>query len=459
MMRSKESPMKSLSQKMLVTLCTIAALFFSFTAVASHAANLVQLSDLQYLGAFRVPDGGAQGLPDQQTLRYAQGPLAFNPHSSTNPNVPSLFAACFLNQGATNIGEISIPTPVISSSGNLNSLPTATMIQNCQNAENGASTQLSFSQGGIGGILISGTTLYFDVYNSYPAGPFSGGAHYVKNSLNLSAADAKGPFLIDNSASGNANFINGPMAWIPAEWQPLFGNKPAITYQCCISTISNTSWGPSAFAFDPAALGSTTTPSVALQWYTGSHATLGQWDGGPLNYPPHWNNAIVPGHRGLVLIPGTRSALYFTAQGQTYCYGMGTANQSLAGQPVPSTNGQVIYCYDPDGVDGKGDHGYPYRFQIIAFDLNDWAAVAAGTKQPYNVLPYAVWPLGPSAIPFTTGIHDSRSGGATYDPATRRIYWEQSFADEALPIIHVWQVNTATNPSTPPTSPNSLQVQ
>ena len=410
----------------------IAFLFFLLMlAVPVQAANLLQFSDLTYLGAFRVPTTGAD---DQHSFRYSNGPIAFN------PAVPSLFMACFGSQTITNVGEMTIPTPVISATSTLSDLPTATIRQTCQDIQNGVSSPLRFAQGGVGGLLVSGSTLYFTVFDGYPAGGFVGGAHFKKNSLNLATADASGPFTVTNTAFASESYTNGPMAWIPSEWVTPLGGKPAITYQCCTSIIGQTSWGPSAFGFDPAALGATAIPSVAMQWYDTNHPTLGQWNGGPLNYPPYWNNAggVTYTMRGLVLVPGTRSALYFTSQGQTYCYGEGTNDASLGGQPVPGEPG-VIYCYDP-AYNYKGDHGYPYRAQILAFDLNDWAAVVAGTKAPYQAVPYAVWPLTPTQnIPFTTGTGDS-SGGVTYDPATRRIYWSQTYVDDAKPIVHVFQV-------------------
>jgi hypothetical protein len=61
------------------------------------------------------------------------------------------------------------------------------------------------------------------------------------------------------------------------------------------------------------------------------------------------------------------------------------------------------------------------------------------------VLPYDVWPLLPADIPLTTGVSDSRGGGAAYDPSTRRIYWEHPCAlEDCIPIIHVWEVLSAT---------------
>jgi hypothetical protein len=88
----------------------------------------------------------------------------------------------------------------------------------------------------------------------------------------------------------------------------------------------------------------------------------------------------------------------------------------------------------------KGPHAFPYRYQVWAYDANDLAAVKSGTKQPWEVLPYAIWEppinLNPTHL----------FGGATaYDASTGRLYVSQvqgeSFGYARLPVIHVFQVN------------------
>jgi hypothetical protein len=417
-------------------------LFSVSISFAQSTQPLVQLNDLKYLGAFKIPDNWADVKDDNLTFRYAKGPLAFNPQSTANPSEPSLFMSCMAGRDATNVGEVSIPTPVISTTANLDDLPFATIIQTCQEAQLGATTQERFWQGGIGGLLLSGTTLYFTIYNQYPSGGCPPSSHWVKNSLALGTPNTDGGFVVSNTAGGNC-FINGPMTWIPSEWQPLLGNNPAITYNCATSIISSTSWGPSAFSFDPAEISSGSASSVALQYYTSDHATLGEWNGkgGPLVFESPWDNcwqnAMVPGFRGLVLPPGTRSALYFHAQGVgTFCYG----------DPHQCSGCAICNCDDPVGGCAKGDHAYPYRWHIMAFDLNDWAAVAAGTKQPWEVTPYDVWPFTSDFVPWANGISNVPNGGTTYDPVTRRIYWEHPRAQQnGLPIIHVFEVTTASS--------------
>jgi hypothetical protein len=89
-------------------------------------------------------------------------------------------------------------------------------------------------------------------------------------------------------------------------------------------------------------------------------------------------------------------------------------------------------CGDP--VDESyGTHAYPYRLYVWAYNANDLVAVRAGTRQPWDVVPYAVWDLGVEAI-------SEFSGAAAYDPATSRIYVSQVNGNGERPVIHVFSV-------------------
>jgi len=106
----------------------------------------------------------------------------------------------------------------------------------------------------------------------------------------------------------------------------------------------------------------------------------------------------------------------------------------LANTPV-GDGSTDLYC--PDNVDSnKGTHAFPYVYMVWAYDANDLAAVKAGTKNPWDVLPYAYWQL---PIPFAEA-GEAVINGATYDPATQRIYVSQRFGDQGYPVIHVFQV-------------------
>jgi hypothetical protein len=406
-------------------LFTMVILFSSFMMATSQAENLIQLSDLQYLGAFRVPP----------SIEYGGTALAYNPGSPG-----SLFITCLDTSGQ--VAEISIPTP---KNGSISSLNSASLLQSCKDPTTGATQGLGGSGSSkIGGMMVYGGKLYTSVYVFYDASGSQNAWLYVKSNTNLSQSNASGAYKVGSNAP-NVGFLDGWIAPVPSEWQAALGG-PVASGNCCLSIITRTSYGPAAFAWDPAELTNVSTPvsATSLLYYPSSNHTLGDWNGpAPNNTTIFWNNSGTGYRGGGILLNGTRSALFFGSQGGTFCYGTGG-----------SSGGD---CYDP--VDSnKGTHGYPYHFQIMAYDLNNLAAVAAGTKPPYSVLPYAVWPLT-SGLVGVDGNSNEKGGGAVYDPILKRIYFSATYTDGVLPLIQVWQVNTPGGGSSPPTSPNNLQVQ
>ena len=230
--------------------------------------------------------------------------------------------------------------------------------------------------------------------------------------------------------TGRAGFVSGLMALVPVEWRALLGG-PALTGQCCIPIASRTSWGPAAFSFNPIEVGQAAVAANPLLYYSGEHPTLGHWDGSN----PTYGATIQIG--GMAVITGTRTAIYVGRNGTgPNCYGNGTSNQNLHG--TLGADG-ALWCYDPTTSD-KGSHAYPYRYQVWAYDLNDFAAVKAGSKQPWEVVPYEVWPFDlPTPEPSV------KLGGVGYDPARQILYISQLGADKDgysyRPIIHALQID------------------
>jgi hypothetical protein len=146
-----------------------------------------------------------------------------------------------------------------------------------------------------------------------------------------------------------------------------------------------------------------------------------------------------------VIPDGTRSALYFGSNGTgAACYGGGVSDPAL--HNVKDASGQN-QCYDP--VDSnKGTHSYPYRYQVWAYDLNDFAAVKAGKLNPWDVRPYAVWEL---KLP-TPAAH-MILGGATWDAATRTLYVSQRDGNKgnfsASPVLHAFTLSGSAPTPTP----------
>jgi hypothetical protein len=144
---------------------------------------------------------------------------------------------------------------------------------------------------------------------------------------------------------------------------------------------------------------------------------------------------------GIFFPPGTASVLFFGSTGTgNYCYGEASA------------------CGDPSN-NWKGEHAYPYKAYVWAYNANDLAAVRAGTKQPYEVTPYATWILDD----FGTLGADFSTGGAAYDSATGLLYLSQIVGDGVQPLIRVYKVAGSTTGTTPtptvPDPPTNVQVK
>ncbi|MGE3491236.1 MAG: hypothetical protein AB7N29_14615 [Vicinamibacterales bacterium] len=409
--------------------CALGGLLLSTSALLATADDpstlpLVQFADLLYAGAFRLPDQFVNG--DGFTI--GGRPVAYNPARNS----------LFIGSRNGRLAEVSIPTPV--NSANVNALPFASFLQGFYDPTEGNMWQIAGDGASIDGILVHGDRLYGSASIYYDANNTQRVSHYSR-STTLSASSFVG--MASVWQSDMTGFVSGYMANVPAEWQSRLG-APAITGQCCLPIAWRTSWGPSAFGWNPSQLVSTAqVPATPLLYYPHDHHTLGHWDA---SGPAYGGTTQI---NGVAIIAGTRTALFFGRNGTgPFCYGNGTANQSLVGTLGPDNE---VYCYDPS-TPAKGQHAYPYQYQIWAYDLNDLAAVKAGTKQPWDVVPYGVWPFAlPTPEPMV------RIGGIGYDSSRQIIYVSQLLADQDgygyRPLIHALKIGNTTGAPMPSPDP------
>jgi hypothetical protein len=378
---------------------------------AQAQAPLVQFTNLRYDGAFRLPGGSSGGSTfDASLAGYA---LAYNAANNT------LFAVGREADGR--VAEVSIPTPT--SPSGASGLTSASFVQGFADVLEGRKNSTSSSPNGhyIGGLLVWGSALISNVYAFYDADYDQTKSHY-KSGLNFSTTgDLSGPFKVGSQQPG---YVAGYMAPIPSEWQTALGGS-ALTGQCCIPIMSRTSYGPAASAFNPADVGTRDpVPATNLLGYDQSHAPEATI----------FKNATEV--RGLVVPPGTRSALFFGRHGLgANCYGTGSE------------------CGDPTSSD-KGYHAYPYVHQVWAYDLLDLAAVKSGAKQAWQLRPYGIWTLN---LPYSS--ETKRVAGATIDPARGRIY-VSAHASSGPPTIHVYTLTGLSSSSTvpAPTAPSNVRI-
>lgn len=406
---------------------------FVWSLLASHvsaADKLLHAGDFTYLGAFRVPQGDLGG-PQYHGLSYGGAAIAYNPAKN------SLFIVGHDHDQL--VAEISIPSPVAGS--NLNGLNTARVLQNLSDITEGNLKRIKAGGAAetanrvkIGGLLVAGDHLIGSVY-SYYDGEHSAVLSHFKSGTSLAATgDFRGMYRVGSSPGvPQAGFVAGYMGSIPAEYRSPLGGT-ALTGQAALSIVGRTSWGPAAFAFNPARLGIDNPVSATpLVYYPTGHQTLGAW-GHPL--PPNPRIALGDAITGVLFPPGTRSVLFTGKHGQgSSCYGVGGATD-------PGGHLGVEYCRDPDDA-SKGTHSWPYANQVWAYDVDDFIAVRNGQKKPWDAVPYAVW-----SFPLPTGqrVFSIPTGASAYDEINRKLYLVQAGADNSptwgLPLIHVFRVAT-----------------
>jgi len=454
----------------------------SITVKAGTTENppLVQPNNLVYEGAFRLPPGRNPG-PNATDWELANGLATFNFGGwamAFNPANNSLFLTGN-NQGSM-VAEINIPTPLVSA--DLGTLNVATFVQPFSDPTEAKIDDInpgSTNAKKIGGMLPYQGKLYVTGYDYYDGLETQIVSHFVANpdlsvlgdvqgayELNAPGCVRNDPATLPNCLG--AGFFDGYFGLVPLEWQAALGG-PVINGNCCLGVISRTSYGPALFTMDPAQLGVITPlPAKPLLYYPSEHPLIEPGlvpcldqaacspvvDGWSLNstlfngtsevkgvaFPSGWRSVLFFGrHGGLGAAPGVPGL------GQ-FCYGPGTEDPLLAGQPFVEIVSDVAvptgdnYCYDPED-NSKGVHGYPYHHYVWAYDANDLAAVAGGQKQPWDVKPYAVWEL--NGLPFPT--KGATRASMAFDPQTGRIFIAQYQADAVddnttLSVIHVFKV-------------------
>jgi len=205
------------------------------------------------------------------------------------------------------------------------------------------------------------------------------------------------------------------MGTVPFEWQALLGG-PALTGNCCRSIISKHSFGPAVSVFDPEDIDREKRIAAETLVHYTSRNQLGS---GETSKNPFFNRATRV--EGVAFPDNTRSVLFFGKHGTgEFCYGTG----SECGDAARSQ---------------KGNHAYPYVYQVWAYDANDLLRVKRGKMQPYRVLPYDIWQIElPQEV---DNAHDT--GGVAFDPASRNLYFSQIRGDvKHLPLIHVFRIKS-----------------
>ncbi len=382
------------------------------TARNSHAVpmsapapsgTLLRPDDFTYLGALNLPNG--QYGPDGYfVFGYGGRNIAYNPAND------SLFMTG--HDYVQGIAEVTIPALV--GGGTVGSFNTATVLQPFFQPlgvmPNNTLARVPPRTLEIGGLMVVGSTLVGTTYDFYDGIVDAVGSHFIFDSLTLSADVLRGYYAVAPTAGRTA----GTMFPVPTAWQARLG-YPYMTGQGNIAIIGRCSSGPGAYGFNPADFTPSTlagvgqAPSTAYLGY-GIDFPLGPYQ---FSVSPLENGSGE--FRGGAFIPGTDTVLFTGRMATNY----------------------VTY------ISGGGPTGLNNEYEYIMwfYDANDLLAVKNGTKQPYEIVPYAAWNL---TVPFVSALNALEFGGACFDPATNRLFLSFMYANNAgfaaLPVVGVWHV-------------------
>ncbi|RME08586.1 MAG: hypothetical protein D6803_00825 [Anaerolineae bacterium] len=405
------------------------------------SADLIQPEDLEYLGAFRLPEGSGGS-----NWEYSGHGLTYYPQGDPNgadDGFPgSLFG--FGHDQHLLVSEISIPAPVLSK--NLDDLNTAETLQPFQDISGGLfdPQSVDIPRGGLAYLPPAGEQdsprLHFafgwhfqefgdashgwsalDLANPQAAGlwVFDGYTPYVTNDYLFEIPDPWAAALDGyRLASGRARegpwSGRGPALFAYAPWQD--GNPPA--------------GGASLAAVKPLLLYGVQEPGNVEIVSDESQAVNGYGDS------DHWWGGawLTAGEKAAVVFVGTKAmgeSWYGFANGVVWPY-------DCAEQDPPTCPEVPEWPYDNRGYWAEG-----YQAQIIFYNPADLVAVARGEMESWKPQPYATLVLDDYLFDPNIHLEDYKRdlvGAAAFDRERGYLYVVERLADEYKSVIHVFRV-------------------
>lgn len=436
-----------------------------------ETGNVIDPALLIYLGAFRLPGGWDR----PKTFAYGGNAMTFNPDGDAG-NTDGFPGSLFIMghdriaygdvPDGNQVAEISIPQPLVSD--NIEELSTAEFLQDFSNVTKGFFTELE---------EIPKVGLQ---YLNHPAtGPkihLAWGQHLQPPDIashawfnpDLSNPDLQGTWFIGNQ---DLYSVNGYMFEVPGEWaEDTTGGKVIATGR--MRDGGQGGMGPTLFVYKPWNEDGSPQPSgtrldeTTLLLYENAYNTeniercldnyqhADEWEGGAWLTTPDGESAVI--------FAGTK------ATGEKYWYGYihpdgsdqvcvdahvtdFTTCRLADGSACPNSDFQG--CCDEEAgscVSMRGWWSTRFDAEILFFDPAELAKVAAGQMESWEPQPYAVLDIdeylyftAPEWDEIMLGWGDQRRyriGDVAYDRKNGLIYILELYADEAKPVVHVWQI-------------------
>jgi hypothetical protein len=439
---------------------------------ALPSGDLLQPSDLTYLGAFRLPGGDTP----PQTFAYGGNAMTFNPDGdpgNTDAYPGSLFVMGHdtmpygdLPDG-NQVAEVSIPVPTIENNPVV--LPEATFIQNFQDVTAGYFTNLEeIPKVGMQYLNHVDTGPLLHIGWGQNIQPPDEPSH-AWFSVNLAVPNLQGMWFIGDQ---DLYSTNNYMFEILAAWADAYtGSRYLATGR--MRDGGQGGMGPTLFAYTPWEAGGAASPSgthlteTTLLLYEKSSNTeeiIRTLD--DYQHPDEWEGGAwmtTPSGKSAVLFAGTKS------NGAKYWYGyINPAGPENA--CVDANVSDYLTCRMADGsscppedftgcceeeastcVTLRGWWSTHFDAQFIFYDPADLSRVATGEIESWEPQPYAVMDIDehlyldpPEWDEINLGWGDQRRyriGATAYDRENGLLYVLEQYADGAKPVVHVWRVD------------------
>ena len=427
----------------------------------------VQPSDFIYQGAFLLPDEfnwGARGLSFYPKTGGAGSLLVTGFEGLLNLSG----APC---DGGANckayFGEVSIPTP--RTEATWETLSVATFLRPMTAFDGGLIQNLNVDNVFISGIQYvpkqgtqTGDKIYGSLNEWYPEGDFGDDFFPTIWFSTQDGTNSRGLFFVGpQSAPYHGRKMGDYLFTVPLWYANRYlGGRILVTGRARgtpagdhpENTTQGGSQGPTLFAFYP---WQTDNPgsnlnldALPLLYYRVKYPGCAGPDIGvggqsvDCDYPGFsmcdaWTGAgfVEMGEKNAILILGYK--------GSTNCYYCGDPNDDSECSHTPLPGECDRFCGE-----SRGYHCGPYERQVIFYDTEELGQAAQGIRNPWSVLPYAIW--RPEAF-YLKG--DSQGnvcgdvGGMAVDNAGRRIFMvERGLGTNNAAVVHVWKYTTVPCP-------------
>jgi len=436
--------------------CFFMLVLFSvlLSPLGTFAENTTRLSasDLQYLGAFRLPD-----VPGECNWTYSGHGMTYYPDgdpSGPGDGYPGSLYATGNDAACQYVSEIAIPVPVKSPVKNLAELNIAITLQPFQDIRSGIFgpfDNLVLPRVGLAYLPPKGGQATGKIHFCWAQHIQAFEATHGWCELSLSSPQTSGPWYLGNYT----NYItNDYMFEIPASWSD--ANAPGM--YLATGKAREGPWsglGPALFAYgpwldgNPPASSTTVTHLKPLLLYgqqvagvpeivtDPSRAINGRLDA------DHWFGGewLTFGGKSAVIFVGTKAtgnSWYGFADGTVWPY-------DCAEPSTPACPEVPAWPYED-----RGFWADDYKVQVIFFDPADLAKVAQGTMQTWQPQPYETLDLDRYFFdPNIDVIRYKRDlvGAIAYDRERGFLYVAEKQVDEEKSIIHVFKIRASPSPS------------